>query len=386
MHAQRSSQALIIVDGHVDLPHRLRTGIEHGHVTEDVSGHTEGGHFDYPRALSGGLDAAFMSIYVPVSYQARGARALADGLIDLVESLARNHPAQFALARSPEEVRQNARSGKISLPLGIENGAALERDLHNVRHFRERGVSYITLTHTRDNALGDSSALPVHTHHGLSAFGRRVIREMNRVGIMVDVSHVSDDTFYQAVKLSQVPVIASHSALRHFVPGLERNVSDDMLRALAGRGGVILINFDSGFLLPQANAVETARWQAAATFARDHGLNKDVRRDREQIDRAVNAALPLPRASVTDVADQIDRVRSLVGIDHVGFGSDFDGVGDSMPSGLEDVSAYPNLLRALIERGYSDAELEQICSGNLLRVWQMALDHASAAHGSTSPQ
>lgn len=378
--ARQLSQRLIIVDGHIDVPYRLRASSRAGQLTEDVSVATTAGDFDYPRAKLGGLDAPFMSIYVPVTYQAKGgARTLADKLIDMVEKLTLEHPDKFALAPTPDAVRKNSEAGKISLPLGIENGAALEGRLANVAHFRARGVSYITLTHSRDNDIGDSSYEELHTHKGLSAFGKQAVAEMNRVGVMIDVSHVSDATFLQAVEHSQTPVIASHSSLRHFVPGFQRNVSDAMLEALARRGGVLMVNFGSGFLLPEPSAVSRKRRQAAAAFAQEHGLNREEQEHRKRIDEHLAATLPMPYASVGDVADHIDRIKQLVGIDHVGLGSDFDGVGDSLPIGLKDVSQYPNLLRVLLERGYTEAELEKICSGNVLRVWQQALDFARAA-------
>jgi membrane dipeptidase len=251
--------------------------------------------------------------------------------------------------------------------------------LENVAHFRARGVSYITLTHAKDNDIGDSSYEEVHTHGGLSAFGIRVVREMNRVGIMIDVSHVSDQTFFDVLRESQVPVIASHSSLRHFVPGFQRNMSDAMVQALARQGGIIMVNFGSGFLTPEASAVSAKRRQAAVSFAAQHGLNREKAADRKRIDEHLAATLPMPYASVEHVADHIDRVKQLVGVDHIGLGSDFDGVGDSLPVGLKDVSAYPNLLGVLIERGYTEPELERICSGNVLRVWQRVLDFAGEA-------
>ena len=208
-----------------------------------------------------------------------------------------------------------------------------------------------------------------------------MVAELNRVGIMVDVSHVSDQAFLQAVELSQVPVIASHSALRHFVPGFERDVSDDMLKALAQKGGVIMINFGSTFLVAKSNAVGKKQWEASVAFAAKNGLNREKTADREKIEAHAQQAVPMVYASVEDVADHIDRAKSLVGVDHIGLGSDFDGVGDSLPVGLKDASEYPNLLRVLLERGYTKEDLEKICSGNLLRVWQAAITHAEQARG-----
>ncbi len=378
--AENASQRFIIVDGHIDLPFRLELGLVDGRPSEDVSTRTPLGEFDYPRARQGGLDAPFMSIFVPASYQlAGGARVFADHLIDLVEGLVRDHPAEFALAAAPADVRESAAAGKVALPLGVENGAALEGKLENVSHFRARGVSYITLTHAKDNDIADTSYESARTHHGLSDFGEQVVAEMNRVGIMVDVSHVSDEAFLQAVELSQAPVIASHSSLRHFVPGFERNISDEMLRRLAARGGVVMINFGSAFLRADSNAVSEKRKLAAVAYAGEQGLDMTVRADRQRIEEHVQAELPMPLARVEDVADHIDRVKALVGVEHVGLGSDYEGVGPTLPAGLEDVSRYPQLLAELLARGYTETELEQICSGNALRVWQSVLDFAVAS-------
>jgi membrane dipeptidase len=378
--AERDAQRFIIVDGHIDLPFRLEMSLADGRVTEDVSTRTPKGEFDLVRARQGGLDAPFMSIYVPATYQEKGgARAFADHLIDIVEGIVRAHPNDFAIAATPGDVRANTALGKLSLPLGIENGAALEGKLENIAHFRARAVSYITLTHSKDNDISDTSYESEHTHHGLSAFGQRVIAEMNRVGIMIDIAHVSDDAFLQAIELSQAPVIASHSSLRHFVPGFERDVSDEMLERLAARGGVLMINFGSAFLTPQANAVSEKRKAAAIQYAAAQHLDRTLPADGKRIEEYVSAQLPMPLARVEDVADHIDRVKQLVGIDHVGLGSDYEGVGDTLPIGLEDVSRYPSLLRVLLERGYTDEELEKLCSGNVLRVWQATLDLASSA-------
>lgn len=377
--ARELSQKLIIVDGHVDLPYRLDMSSEDGRVTEDVSKRTARGDFDLVRAREGGLDAPFMSIYVSAAYQTSGgARKRADRLIDGVEELVRAHPAELAAARSPSEVRHNSALGKLSLPLGIENGAALEQELGAVRHFRERGVSYITLTHTKDNAIGDSSGDDRRTHGGLSEFGKKIVAEMNRAGVLIDVSHVSDETFTQVLAESRVPVIASHSSVRHFVPGFLRNASDAMIEALAQKGGLLMINFGSAFLTPESNAASNRQMREAAAFAERNQLNRLNKEHEKRIDAHAEAAVPMVFARVEDVADQIDYVKKLVGIDHVGLGSDFEGVGDSLPVGLKDVSQYPNLLRVLIERGYTESELEKLCSGNIFRVWQAALDYARA--------
>ena len=217
--AQRLAHELLILDGHVDVPWRLEKIVERdGSLTVDVSGAAEDGDFDYPRAQTGGLDAPFMSIYVSPDFEKKGAKKVADKLIDLVEGMATGAPDKFALAKSVADVQANFAAGKISLPMGMENGAPIEGKLRNVAYFHERGIRYITLAHSKDNHISDSSYDKRHTHGGLSRFGRKVVAEMNRVGIMVDVSHISDQAFDDVMEVSKVPVIASHSSCRHFTP------------------------------------------------------------------------------------------------------------------------------------------------------------------------
>ena len=373
------AKSLIIVDGHIDLPYRLQESRrKSGQLGEDVSTHTQQGDFDHPRAVAGGLDAAFMSIYVPVRYQDRGgAKELADSLIDMVESIVRRSPDKFALALSPADIRRNFAAHKVSLPFGIENGAAIEDDLANLQHFHGRGVRYITLTHFAHNRIGDSSGPDKSTHGGLSKFGREVVAEMNRLGIMVDVSHVSEATFYQVLKVSKVPVIASHSSARHFTPGFGRNLSDAMIKALARNGGVMMVNFGSSFINDRSRRRFGARRRAVAKYADEHKLERHAVRLKNFKEKYHNEHPP-KFATVEQVADHIDHVVKLVGIDHVGFGSDFEGVGDTLPKGLKDVADYPNLLATLMDRGYREPELRKLCGENLLRVWQAAQDHATA--------
>ncbi len=379
--ARELVKKVILVDGHIDVPWRLsKQKAKEGRITADVTKEAPDGDFDYPRAKAGGLDAPFMSIYIPSEYQEKGgARALADELIDIVEDIARRAPDKFALARSPEDIEKNFAAGKISLPMGIENGAALEGKLENVAHFHGRGVRYITLTHSRDNDICDSSYDDRRTHGGLSDFGRQVVKEMNRVGIMIDVSHVSDETFYQVLELSEAPVIASHSSCRVFTPDWERNMSDDMIRKLGEKGGVIMINFGSSFVNERVRAYREKRREAARAFARDNGLSDDDPRMESflaEYDRKQRQVFLY--ATVAEVADHIDHVVKLAGIDHVGLGSDFDGVGDSLPEGLKDVSGYPNLVKELLHRGYTEEDVARIAYKNVFRVWKQVQARAAS--------
>ncbi len=362
-HANRLAHELLIVDTHIDVPYRLTEKME------DVGQATDGGDFDYPRARQGGLDVAFMSIYVPASYQeAGGAKELADELIDLVEGIAQEHPDKFALAATVDDVRRRVAEGRVVLALGMENGAAIEGDLANLRHFHERGIRYITLAHSKANQICDSSYDEERRWNGLSPFGREAMAEMNRVGMMIDISHVSDEAAREAIELSEAPVIASHSSCRSFTPGWERNISDELIALLAAKGGVVQVNFGSGFVNDTYRQEWLAQWDQLEKYFEEHQIDEEsaeAKAYRENY-RQQN---PIEPADIDDVVDHIDHIVQLVGIDHVGLGSDFDGLGDSLPRGLEDVSAYPNLIRELLERGYSEEQIAKICSGNILRVW-----------------
>ncbi len=376
--AEALAQQLLILDGHIDLPYRLTEDEREGRALEDVSQRTTRGDFDHVRAKAGGLDAPFMSIYTPAALEGQpgASKRHADSEIDRVERIIAAYPERFAAARSPAEVRANTLRGLISLPLGMENGSPIEHDLANLAHFYERGIRYITLAHSRDNHISDSSYSQARTHKGLSAFGREVVAEMNRLGIMIDIAHVSDDAFMQVLELSAAPVIASHSSCRHFTPGWERNVSDEMLVALAAKRGVIQINFGSEFISDEYRLAVEQGEKAIERIAEEHGLNDDSP-EREAKAAQYWAAHPLPEVRVEQVADHIDHVVAVAGIDHVGLGSDFDGVGAHLPVDLRDVSMYPNLIRVLLERGYSEADIAKIAGENVLRVWQAVEDHAA---------
>lgn len=361
--ARKLATETIIIDTHVDVPYRLMEKME------DISKRTEGGDFDYVRAREGGLDAPFMSIYVPASYEGKGARKYADRLIDMVEKFAKDWPDKFMMAYSAADVRAAFNAGRIALPMGMENGAPIEGKLENLRHFHKRGIRYITLTHSRNNHICDSSYDKERTWNGLSPFGREVVAEMNRLGIMIDVSHVSDSTFYQVMRLSTAPVIASHSSCRHFTPGWERNMDDAMIKLLATKGGVIQINFGSSFLRDSLRLQYDKAWDELSKYREEHKLTWTDPRMVEHI-KKYREQHGLGYADVSDVVAHIDHVVTLVGTNHVGFGSDFDGVGDSLPTGLKDVSYFPNLIYELLRKGYTEDDVRKICSGNTLRVWE----------------
>lgn len=367
--ADKLAHQFIIVDGHVDLPYRL---LEQDFIkTQDFASliSTTQGDFDYERAKKGGLSAPFMSIYVPSGYQLTGgAKVFADTLIDMVAGIAAHFPDKFALADSPEQVMKNFKKGLISLPMGMENGAPIEDDLANVAYFHQRHIRYITLTHGKDNQICDSSYDTLHTWHGVSPFGEKVIAEMNRTGIMIDVSHLSDEAFYDVMKLSKKPCIASHSSCRHFTTGWERNMNDEMIAVLAKNDGVIQINFGTMFLDNTYRETNRKTSNQLDSLLKIQGLTQEDEKAKPYID-AFRKTHPKLYADVALVADHIDHAVRIAGIDHVGLGSDYDGVGDNLPEGLKDVSQYPNLIYELLKRGYSKKDIAKICYKNVFRVW-----------------
>ncbi|MHC4325592.1 MAG: dipeptidase [Planctomycetota bacterium] len=359
--AEELARKYMIIDTHLDVPYRLKKKME------DISARTAGGNFDYPRAKEGGLDVAFMAVYVPAEYEGTGdAYKFADETIDMVEGFARAWPEKFVMARSVADVKKQFGRGGISLAMGIENGSCLEGNLANLKHFHNRGISYVTLAHSKANHICDSSFDRQRKWNGLSPFGSKVVSEMNCLGMIVDVSHVSDDTFYQIIELSKAPVVATHSSCRHFIPGYERNMSDEMIKLLAEKGGVIQINFGSMFIGRKVNREMEDLKKRMNDYIEAHNLEGQ---EKEDYIEKYKEEHKLQKVHVSDVAAHIEHVIGLVGIDYVGLGSDFDGVGDNLPEDLEDASCYPNLIYELLKKGRSEEDIEKICSGNFLRVW-----------------
>jgi membrane dipeptidase len=370
--ARMIAQRNMLIDTHIDVPYRLEEG------WADVTRQTPDGDFDYERARRGGLDVPFMSIYTPAESEEEGTSfEIANRLIDRVEALAGRAPDKFALVRTPDQVLQARQAGLMGLAMGMENGAPLEGKLENIAFFKERGISYITLAHSLSNHISDSSYDDNRPWNGLSPFGREVVAEMNRAGVMIDVSHVSDEAFGQVLALTGAPVIASHSSARHFTPGWERNLSDDMIRALGASGGVVMINFGSSFLTAEAQQWYDRMDEEREQFLRKNGLDEHAE-ESEVFQKRYREAHPFPYATLDDLIAHFDHVIALVGARHVGIGSDFDGVGDSLPHGMKDVSFYPQLIAKFLERGYSEEDIEAIMGGNLLRVWRAVEEHAAA--------
>lgn len=378
-YAVELAHRFIITDGHVDLPYRLK--VKNFRLEREYMGipiQTSEGDFDYERAKQGGLDAPFMSIFIPSSYQKDppSAHELADSLIDMMHGIIDALPDKFARGESPEMIDANFEKGLISLPMGMENGAPI-LTLKDVKYFYDRGIRYVTLTHGKDNQICDSSYDTTRTWGGLSPYGYEVVAEMNRIGMIVDVSHISDSTFYQVMKFSKAPVLATHSSCRAFTPGWQRNMSDEMILELGRKGGVIQINFGTDFLDSEITKARTANRLELDSLLTNAGLKAGDTLAKPIIDQ-FRIDHPNLYSDVQRVADHIDHVVKLAGIDHVGIGSDFDGVGDSLPTGLKDVSMYPNLIYELLKRDYSEEDIEKICYKNVWRVWHRVNEIASA--------
>ena len=375
LDAEQIAQDSLILDSHIDVPYRLWRQHLEGLEIDDISGSTDG-DFDFIRARKGGLNVPFFSIYLPASTQEDGtSHQMANELIDMVEDIVTLHPEKFILINSVADLGSITKKNIVGIALGMENGAPIQGDLSRVQYYFDRGIRYITLTHSKTNHISDSSYDENIQWHGLSEFGKNLIEEMNKVGIMVDISHVNDEAFYQAIELSQVPVIASHSSLRYFTPGFERNVDDAMLSKLAKKGGVIQINFGSSFISSRPRD-----YLVTMNSFLDSRLGQNLEEVSEQDIRETRSEFiannPYPYASLDEVLDHFDRVVQLVGIDHVGIGSDYDGVGDTLPVGLKDVSTYPTLIQGLLERGYSRKDIQKILGGNLIRVWKEVEEYA----------
>ena len=376
VNADEIAQDSLILDSHIDVPYRLWSQHLEGLEIDDISGPTNG-DFDFIRARKGGLNVPFFSIYLPASTEEDGtSHKMANDLIDMVEDVVTLHPEKFLLIKSVDDLSSLTNKNKVGIALGMENGAPIQGDLSRVEYYYDRGIRYITLTHSKTNHISDSSYDENIQWHGLSEFGKTLIEEMNRVGIMIDISHVNDEAFYQAIELSQVPVIASHSSLRHFTPGFERNVDDAMLNKLAEKGGVLQINFGSSFISQRPrDYMDLMNNFLELKFGQNRGgVSEEVINEARKEFFSKNK---YPYATLDEVLDHFDRVVNLVGVDHVGIGSDYDGVGDTLPIGLKDVSSYPSLIEGFLERGYSREDIDKILGGNLIRVWKEVEEYAN---------
>ena len=365
-HAKELQARAIVIDTHDDTTQRL---FFDKHF--DIAKRNSDGNIDIPRMREGGLDALFFSIWVPSTVTGPPAVRRALGLIDAVREAVRTHPNDLVLATTAADIRRAKAEHKIAALMGVEGGHMIDDDLGVLRDFAALGVRYMTLTHFNNNDWADSST-DKPAHNGLTDFGRDVVREMNRAGMIVDISHVADKTFYDAIAVSQAPVIASHSSARaisHHV----RNMTDEMMRALARNGGVVQINYEVSFLSEDYRVASEKQGgdvvaQLAAMTKKCGGDEACSTLETARVNRDAMTNGALPRVSWELIVDHIDHAVKVAGIDHVGLGSDFDGA--TMPIGMEDASQLPKITDALIKKGYSDADIEKILGGNTLRVME----------------
>ena len=340
-------------------------------------------HTDIARMKEGGLTAEFFSVYVDRVYAERGGSARrALDLIDLVYRAAERHPGDLVMAYTSEDIRRAKKQKRIAALMGIEGGHAIEDSLFALRDFYRLGVRYMTLTHNNTNNWADACC-DAGRHNGLSDFGKEVVREMNRIGMLVDVSHVSDKTMADVLDISTAPVIASHSSARALADR-PRNIPDDLLRRFKQNGGVVMINFYPVFLdrrAIDASAARDARLKPERDRLREQ-FKSDPKRLEEELNR-LTAANPLPPTPLSAIIDHIDHVAKVAGVDHVGIGSDFDGV-PYLPTGMEDISKLPAITYELLRRGYSERDVRKVLGENFLRAFAQAERVTRASQGRTS--
>ena len=356
----------IVIDTHSDLTSRL---VDEG---VDVGKRLPDGHQDIPRLIEGGVDAQFFSVYVAAKYADKGGPKRALQMMDAVYQMVEKYPDKMQLAFCVSDVYRAVAQGKIAALMGLEGGHGLQDSFEVLRMFHRMGIRYVTLTHSNTNGWADSST-DQPKWGGLNELGEKMIHEMNRIGMIIDISHVSDETFWDVLRVTKAPVMASHSSCRA-IANMPRNMSDEMIKALAKNGGVIMINFASSFLNP--------KWGERTNY-----ILQEIR-DKYQGDFGMwgkmwdemNAKDPIPPATLDDLINHIDHVTKLVGPDYVGLGSDFDGV-SNLPVGMEDVSRLPVITYELLKRGYSEENILKILGGNILRVFS-EVERVAAEMGS----
>lgn len=370
-------RAAPLVDGHNDVLWELRKA---GPAADrDLRRPREELMTDLPRLQAGCVGGQFWSVYVPSDLPGHEAVTMTLEQIDALFELVRRHPDRLELARTAEDVERIAAAGRTASMIGVEGGQSIGGSLGALRVLAELGAGYLTLTHNDDTAWADS-ATGDHPHGGLTTFGEEVVRELNRCGVLVDLSHVSADTMRQAIEVSEAPVIFSHSSARALAD-VSRNVPDDVLALVGRTGGVVMVTFVPSFLTPAGAAANDAAWEVERRLRAEHPGDPGVVRDAMETWFVEH---PDPPASVADVADHVDHVRAVAGIAHIGIGSDFDGT-LSMPEGLEDVSRYPALFRELADRGYAEEDLSKIAGRNVLRVMRAAERAAERARAERPP-
>jgi membrane dipeptidase len=355
-----------LIDGHNDLLWALRKARENGGVEPEIAEACPELQTDLPRLAAGGLGAQFWSVFVPSDLQPEQAVTRTLEQIDALYQIALRFPDRLQLARTADDVETIAASGRVASMIGVEGGHSIGGSLGALRMLAKLGAGYLTLTHNDDTPWADS-ATGEHPHGGLTGFGEEVVRELNRCGVLVDLSHVSDDTMRQAIEVSEAPVIFSHSSARSLCD-VARNVPDDVLERVARTESAVMVTFVPAFVASEGAQAYDAAWEEAHRLRAEHPDDPETVRVGMESWWASQPDVP---ATLAQVADHIDHVRAVAGIEHIGVGSDFDGAG-SMPQGLTDVSCYPALFTELAARGYTDDELRKIAGRNVLRVMRAA--------------
>ena len=362
----RVHRSTLLIDTHNDVPSRTVEGF-------DIGSHSGTGHTDIQRLKEGGVGAQFFAVYVAASYV--NGNHSADRTLQMIDTVRHDiidkYPNDFMFATTAKDIEEAHRRGKIAALMGIEGGHAIEDSLRLLRDYYALGIRYMTLTHSNTNNWADSSGDITNTnvqhHNGLTPFGKEVVREMNRLGMMVDISHVADKTFWDALEVSKAPIFASHSSCRS-IADAPRNMTDEMIVALAKKGGVVQVNFNCGFLSQKYRDAQAKDGPAlTARVQRELAGKKISEPDLDILTGKLRIEMGQTRATLADVVEHIDHIRKIAGIDAIGIGGDFDGV-DCTPAGLDDVSKFPNLTRALLEKGYSAEDIRKIYGGNFLRV------------------
>jgi membrane dipeptidase len=369
-----------LIDGHNDIPWALREKARYDFDRFDLRQRQPALHTDIPRLREGRVGAQFWSLYVPTTLPGPAAVTATLEQVAAVHEMLRRYPDTFAQARSAADIERSFRAGKIASLMGLEGGHSMDSSLPALRALHALGAGYMTLTHSSNVAWADS-ATDTPRLGGLSPFGEEVVREMNWLGMLVDLSHVSVDTMKDALRVSEAPVIFSHSSARALCD-VPRNVPDDVLKLVAANGGVVMVTFVPDFLSPDVAAHARRRTEERQRLAAAHPAASESER-RQMLD-VWNAEHPAPRATLAMVADHIDHVRAVAGLDHVGIGSDFDGI-DVGPDGLEDVSKFPALVAELLQRGYSLGDVQKVLGQNVLRVMREAERVAARLQGSRPP-
>jgi len=372
--AQQICEKSLILDSHIDWPEYVLD------KPEDISMQTVNGDFDLVRAGKGGLDAVLSVVFISPEYETAKGRLMVDSMLKLIRHYPETYPDKFALAITPADVKKNFERKLFSLIPCLENGSPVGDDPGYLTYLKNQGIAYITLCHSKTNQISDSNFDADRRWNGLSPAGTGLIKEMNRLGIIIDISHSSDSTVSQAVRLSEAPIIASHSSCRYFVPGFERNLPDDLIKAIAEKRGVVMVNFCTQFLdsVCMNNTAEIQNLLNSKKLSYDSKEGSELIAEFGKTHRLI--------CDSKQLVDHIEHIIEVAGIDYVGLGSDFDGVGPLKPSDVPDVSGYPVIVSELLRRGYSEIDIEKILSGNFLRVWDDVIAMAGSLNNSTGKE